>query len=131
MDFDKLTTRSKETIEAVIKLAATNKNQYITPLHLLKVLTNGKHDVIRLLITQSGGNYSQIVNKTDNAIAKLPQVAGASVQSLMSQEFTTVMMSAETLASQANDKFVTIERLLQALSIVAGTWSTTKFLTPL
>ena len=120
MDFDKLTTRSKETIEAVIKLAATNKNQYITPLHLLKVLTNGKHDVIRLLITQSGGNYSQIVNKTDNAIAKLPQVAGASVQSLMSQEFTTVMMSAETLASQANDKFVTIERLLQALSIVAG-----------
>ena len=120
MDFDKLTTRSKETIEAVIKLAATNKNQYITPLHLLKVLTNGKHDVIRLLITQSGGNYSQIVNKTDNAIAKLPQVAGASVQSLMSQEFTTIMMSAETLASQANDKFVTIERLLQALSIVAG-----------
>ncbi|MBE6452824.1 MAG: ATP-dependent chaperone ClpB [Alphaproteobacteria bacterium] len=120
MDFEKLTTRSKETIEAVLKLAAANKNQYITPLHLLHVLLESKQDVIRQLITQSGGDYSQIVQKTENALSKLPQVGGASVQSLMSQEFTSVMMAAETLASKANDKYVTIERLLQALSITNG-----------
>ena len=38
MDFEKLTAKSKEVIEAVVNLAAANKNQYITPLHLLKVL---------------------------------------------------------------------------------------------
>ena len=38
MDFEKLTDRSKELMQDVINLAAANRNQYITPLHLLKVL---------------------------------------------------------------------------------------------
>ena len=45
MDFEKLTNKSKEVIETVIKLATANKNQYITPLHLLKVLLNGKYEL--------------------------------------------------------------------------------------
>ena len=46
MDFDRLTSKSKEIIEAVVQLAATQKNQYITPLHLLKVLLDGKNKLI-------------------------------------------------------------------------------------
>ena len=121
MDFEKLTAKSKEIIEAVVNLAAANKNQYITPLHLLKVLLDGKHTVISELIAQSGGNEALIKDKTEEAFAKLPQVAGGGVQTMMNQEFTTVMMEAEKLAEKSNDKFVTIERLLQALSVTAGT----------
>ena len=120
MDFEKLTTRSKNVIEEVIKLAASNKNQYITPLHLLKVLVDSKHDVIKTLLQQSGGDINKIMHLTDAALAKIPQVAGASVQSLMSQEFTSVIMRAENLANKAGDKYVTIERLLQSLVISAG-----------
>jgi len=120
MDFEKLTTRSKEVIENVIKLAAARKNQYITPLHLLKVLLEGKNTVIHQILLQSGGDIVQIKNKLEEAMERLPQVAGAAVQSLMSQEFTTVMMAAEKLALEANDKFVTIERLLQALIVTSG-----------
>ena len=47
MDFEKLTYKSKDVIEAVVNLAAANKNQYITPLHLLKVLLDGKNELIR------------------------------------------------------------------------------------
>lgn len=121
MDFEKLTAKSKEIIEAVVNLAAANKNQYITPLHLLKVLLDGKHTVISELIAQSGGNEALIKDKTEETFAKLPQVAGGGVQTMMNQEFTTVMMEAEKLAEKSNDKFVTIERLLQALSVTAGT----------
>ncbi len=120
MDFEKLTTKSKEVIENVIKLAAARKNQYITPLHLLKVLLEGKNTVIHQILLQSGGDIVQIKNKLEEAMERLPQVAGAAVQSLMSQEFTTVMMAAEKLALEANDKFVTIERLLQALIVTSG-----------
>ncbi|MCQ2741472.1 MAG: AAA family ATPase, partial [Alphaproteobacteria bacterium] len=120
MDFEKLTGKSKEIVEAVVNLAAANKNQYITPLHLLKVLLNGKYDIVLKLISQSGGDITKIRDKTEDQFAKLPTVAGSLVQTLMSQEFTAVMMEAEKLADMANDKFVTVERLLQALSTSAG-----------
>ncbi len=120
MDFEKLTAKSKDIIEQVIKLAAAHKNQYITPLHLLKVLLDEKDGTIMNLILKSGGNTTTIRDKLETAFAKLPQVAGSSVQSLMSQDFTSVMMAAENLADKANDQYVTVERLLQALSVTAG-----------
>lgn len=120
MDFEKLTSRSKEVIEAVVKLATANRNQYITPLHLLKVLTEGKYMLITDLIEKSGGDLKTLKNKVDEAFDKLPSVAGSGIQTLMSQEFTALMMEAEKLAEKANDSFVTIERLLQAISLTAG-----------
>ncbi len=120
MDFEKLTSKSKEVIEAVVKLATTNQNQYITPLHLLKVLTDGKYALITDLVEKSGGNLNMLRTKISEAFDKLPSVAGSSVQTLMSQEFTALMTEAEKLAEKANDSFVTIERLLQALSLTAG-----------
>lgn len=38
MDFEKLTSKSKELIQDVINLAAKEKHQYISPEHLLKSL---------------------------------------------------------------------------------------------
>ena len=99
MDFEKLTDRSKELMQDVINLAAANRNQYITPLHLLKVLLDDKNDLIVNLILKAGGSITQIRDKVETAFAKLPQVAGSGVQSLMSQDFTMVMMEAEKLIS--------------------------------
>lgn len=120
MDFEKLTYKSKDVIEAVVNLAVANKNQYITPLHLLNVLLNGKNELILNLIAQAGGDIVQIRDKMDKAFAKLPIVGGSAVQTLMSQDFTALMMEAEKLADKANDKYVTIERLLQALATTSG-----------
>ena len=120
MDFEKLTSKSKDLIQDTVKLAAANKNQYITPLHLLKGLLDDDKGLIIDLILKSGGSITQIRDKLDSAFAKLPQVAGSSVQSMMSQEFTYVMMEAEKIASKAGDNFVTIERIFQALAMTAG-----------
>jgi len=120
MDFEKLTSKSKELIQDAVKLAAARKNQYITPLHLLKALLDGGSEIIADLILKSGGSLTAIREKLEAAFAKLPEVGGSSVQSLMSQDFTQVMMEAENLAEKENDKFVTVERILQALSVTAG-----------
>ena len=120
MDFEKLTAKSKEVIEDVIKLAAAKRNQYIAPLHLLKVLLDRGDELISNLVLKSGGSLTQIRDKLETAFARLPSVEGSGVQSLMSQEFTQVMMEAEKLADKAGDKFVTIERIFQALAMTAG-----------
>ena len=121
MDFEKLTNKSKDIVEQTVNMAVGAKNQYITPLHLLKALINDNNPLIKDLIVKSGGNIDQINEKIKTETAKLPQVAGGAVQTLMSQDFTYTMQEAEKLAQKANDKFVTVERLLQALATNAGT----------
>ena len=118
MDFEKLTSKSKELIQDVINLAAKEKHQYISPEHLLKSLLEDRQIID--LILKSGGSLSQIRRETDAELAKIPAVSGQSVQSMMSQDFTRVMMEAEKLADKANDKYVTLERILQALSMSNG-----------
>ncbi len=121
MDYEKLTNKSKEVIQDVINLAAQHRHQYITPEHLLQVLIDLKDGTILDLLVKSGGSLIQIRQKLEEALRKLPEVSGQGTQSLMSQEFTRVMLEAEKLADKANDKFVTIERILQALAISKGT----------
>ena len=119
MDFEKLTGKSKALLQDVINMAVNAKHQYISPEHLLKALLD--EDRIAGLITASGGSLDKIRSETDNALSKVASVQGTSVQSLMSQEFTRVMMEAEKIADKAGDKFVTLERILQALSMTEGT----------
>ncbi len=121
MDFDKLTNKSKELIQDVINLAAKYKHQYISTEHLLKGLLEIKDSQVRELLQKAGSSELTVAAKVDEALAKIPAVEGASVQSLMNQEFTRVMMEAESLADKAGDKFVTIERILQALVMTGGT----------
>ncbi len=121
MDFEKLTTRSRELIQDVIKLAARRKHQYISPVHLLSALLDDKSGQITELLVKSGGNISQIRHRVDEQLNQIPEVSGESAQSLMSQEFTRVMLEAEKLADKSGDKYVTLERILQALSIDGDT----------
>ena len=120
MDFDKLTSKSKEMIQAVISLAVKDNHQYITPLHLLKALLDEKKGFVAELVIKSGGSLSKLRVELGIALDKLPKVAGASVQSVMSQDLTRIMMEAESLAQKAGDKFVTVERLFLSLVLSRG-----------
>lgn len=121
MDFEKLTYKSKELVQDVVNLASRRKHQYIAPEHLLKVLLDDKDGLITGLLENAGGNVADIRRAADDAVERIPQVSGAAVQSLMSQDFTRVMQEAEKLADKAGDQFVTTERILQALTMTDGT----------
>ncbi len=121
MDFEKLTNKSKELMQDVINYAVASKHQYISPLHLLKILLDLKDGPVMDLVLKSGGSMMQIRERLEAALKRIPAVEGQSVQSLMNQEFTRVMMEAEKLAEKSGDKYVTIERILQALVMTDGT----------
>ena len=115
MDFEKLTDKSKDIIEKTVNMAVAAKNQYVTPLHLLKAIILYGNPVAGDLIEKSGGATTKIKDAVNAELDKLPQIAGVAVQTLMSQDFTYTMQEAEKLANAANDKYISIERLLQAL----------------
>ena len=120
MDFEKLTTKSKELFQDVVNLAAKEHHQYITPEHLLLEMLKQKDSPVKGLLEKSGVNIETLQHQTEDAVKKLPSVSGEGVQSVMNQEFTRVMMEAEKLATQAGDSYVTVERILQALAQSAG-----------
>lgn len=123
MDFEKLTSKSKTLIQDVINMAIKARQQYITPEHLLKGLIDVKDSLIMDLVLKSGGSMQSIRSAVENVLEKIPAVEGSAVQSMMNQDFTRVMMEAEKLAAKAGDQFVTIERILQALTMMDGTKS--------
>ena len=86
MDFEKLTSKSKDLIQDVINIAVRARNQYISPLHLLKGLIDIKDSQVMDLILKSGGSQTGIRSDVENALAKIPAVEGSSVQSLMNQQ---------------------------------------------
>jgi len=120
MNFDRLTNRVKSLIQDVVALASSRKHQYIVPEHILKVILNDNDATTLELIEKAGGNVVELKERVDDVLSKIPEVMGSTVQSLMSQDFSRVMSEAEILATQAGDKFVTLERVLQALVLTNG-----------
>ncbi len=117
---EKFTTRSQELIKNAVDLAVGRRHQYVTPLYLLQAMLEAKDATVESLIEKSGGNLQLIRRDTEAELNKIPAVSGAGVQTVMAQDFSAVLLEAEKIADKANDKFVTVERLLQTLATVAG-----------
>ena len=122
MDLEKYTERSKGFIQAAQTLALRRGHQQLVPLHLLAALLEDEQGLAANLIAAAGGDAARARRATDAELAKLPQVEGGGAsQVYLSQEVARVFHQAEELAKQAGDGFVSVERLLLALAMAAGT----------
>ena len=118
MDFEKLSDRLKGFIQSAQTLAVREGNPQITPEHLLKVLLDDPEGLASGLINRAGGNAKQALEKTEGALAKLPKVSGSgATQPHMAAALARVLDQAEQMATKAGDSFVTVERVLQALTM--------------
>src|SRR3569833_3252001 len=70
------------------------------------------------LIDRAGGNSRAILQATEQALAKLPKVSGGGAgQIYLAPETARALAAAEEAAEKAGDSFVTVERLLLALTL--------------
>ncbi|MGY3131904.1 ATP-dependent Clp protease ATP-binding subunit ClpB [Bradyrhizobium sp. USDA 4501] len=117
MNPEKFTDRTRGFIQSAQSLATREGNQQFTPLHVLKVLLDDNEGLAAGLIDRAGGNSRAILHATEAALAKLPKVSGSGAgQVYMAPDTARLFTAAEELAEKAGDSFVTVERLLQALS---------------
>jgi len=116
MDIEKFSDRLKGFLQSAQSVALREGHQQITPEHLLKVLLDDPEGLASGLITRAGGNAKQALERTEAALGKLPKVSGQGAQTYMASATAKVLDEAEQLATKAGDSFVTVERLLQALS---------------
>ena len=124
MNMEKYTIKSQEAVKKSIDMAIKAGHQFVTPLHLLAVMIEMKEPALERLIAESGGNLLALKQKTLEEINKIPSVSGENVQSSISQDYNRILLEAESFAEKNNDKYVTLERLLQVLAQSAGNKAT-------
>ena len=122
MNFDKLTEKSKSYIQEAQTLALRGNHQSLEPEHLLKVMLGDERGVIPLLIQSSGGDVMKVIHEVDAAIAGFPAVTGSGVGQLrISADLAKIIDQAAQLAEKSGDKFITAERILQAMVLAKKT----------
>jgi ATP-dependent Clp protease ATP-binding subunit ClpB len=121
MNIEKYTERSRGFIQSAQTIALGKGHQQFSPLHLLKVLLDDDEGLASGLIERAGGNAKTARTAVEAGLAKLPSVSGDGSQLYLSRELARVFDTAESAAQKAGDSFVTVERLLLALTIEKDT----------
>ena len=123
MNIEKFTDRAKGFLQAAQTVAIRNSHQRIAPEHLLKALIEDDQGMAAGLIQAAGGDAKRVERETDAALAKIPAVSGSGAQSSpgLDNDLVRVLDQAEQIAQQAGDSFVTVERLLLALTLASTT----------
>ncbi|MDP6473475.1 MAG: Clp protease N-terminal domain-containing protein, partial [Alphaproteobacteria bacterium] len=126
MDFEKFTDRSRGFVESAQGLALRSGHQRFTPEHLLKVILDDKQGLAANLIRAAGGRPDEALSGVNTALDKLPKVEGDGAgQVYLAPETGRLFESAREIATKAGDDFVTVERLLLALTLAVATPSAT------
>jgi ATP-dependent Clp protease ATP-binding subunit ClpB len=115
MDFDKMTEKLRGFLQAAQSLALRKNNQSLEPEHLLRVMLDDDQAVTDSLVTAAGGDLIRLKKALDQNLAKLPSITGAANGLRMANDLAKIFEDAKILAEKAGDKFITTERLLQAM----------------
>ena len=123
MNLEKFTDRAKGFLQSAQTVAIRMNHQRISPDHLLKALLEDEQGMASGLIKAAGGDAPTALRETDAALAKIPAVSGSGAQQTpgLDNDAVRVLDSAEQVAAKAGDSFVTVERLLLALTLATTT----------
>src|SRR5271157_3223663 len=118
MEIERYTERSKGFIQSAQGLALRSGHQRLTPEHLLKALLEDKEGLCANLIRAAGGDPAAAASAVDAALQKIPSVEGSGAgQTYLAPEMARLFEQAEKIAEKAGDSFVTVERLLLAMTM--------------
>ncbi|MEO9902269.1 ATP-dependent chaperone ClpB [Nisaea sp.] len=122
MDFEKLSERLRGFLQSAQTYATGAGHQRLTPEHLLKVLLDDKEGMCAKLIDASGGNAKTAQIAVEAELGKLPTVEGSGAgQVYLAPETARLLTQAEEISEKAGDSFITVERLLLAITMAEGT----------
>ncbi len=117
MNAEKLTQKSIDAVRKAQSIAVMQSNPVIEPLHLLAGLIKQENGLIPQLIRKMNIDPQLFESETDKKIRSLTKVTGSGRSSNigLSNECDRIITSAEAVASNMKDEFVSVEHLMLAL----------------
>src|SRR4051795_11779902 len=123
MDFEKLTDRARGFLQAAQTIALREHHQRIAPTHLLKALLDDEQGMAAGLIQAAGGDAQAAHREVNGLVAKVPAVtgSGASQAPALDGDTIRILDQAEQIAKKSGDSYVTVERILVAMTLAKNT----------
>jgi ATP-dependent Clp protease ATP-binding subunit ClpB len=119
-NFEKLTIKSAEALEAARTLARRRGNPVVNDAHLLAALLEQDEGVVAPLVNKVGLNVAHLKDEVGRELDRFPTQSGGGDPTL-SREVLAVLDRAESEAASLGDDFVSTEHLLVALADTKGT----------
>jgi ATP-dependent Clp protease ATP-binding subunit ClpB len=116
MNLEKYTNKAQNALIEAQSLAAGHNNNTIEPAHIMVALMEQDDGVVPQIIAKIGANDAAVLTEMNRQIGMYPRVSGSSsVQIALGSAALNVFNSAERLAKQMRDDYVSTEHLLLAL----------------
>ena len=116
MNIERYTEKLTNLLQSAQTIALGNSHQKFFPEHILQAFLNDNDHLTEKLILAANGNPELIRAENEKSLNKIPQVEGSGSSNIsMSGELARVFLLAEKLADKAKDKFIAVERILQAI----------------
>jgi len=117
------TTRTQQALNTAVQNAAGKGNPEVTPAHiLLAMLEQGDDGIATALLDALGADRAGLTTQARSLVAKLPTASGSSSASPnLSRAGLATLKTAQEMAAERGDQFVSTEHLLIAVSRNGGT----------
>ena len=117
MNAEKLTQKSMDAVRKAQSLAVMRANSVIEPIHLLGGLLKQEGGLIPQLVKKMGIDSDMLESETDKRMDSLPKVTGSGRSSNIgiSADCDRVLVSAEEIASNMKDEYISVEHIMLAL----------------
>ena len=115
------TTKGQDALGAAVRSAAANGNAQVEPIHLLDSLLQQGEGIASALLEKVGANTAAMTREVRTAVESLPSASGSSVSApQLSNASFKVLSSAQELAKERGDEYVSTEHLLIGLAKDGG-----------
>jgi ATP-dependent Clp protease ATP-binding subunit ClpB len=111
---DRLTLKGQEALQEASTLAQSHGHAEIGPLHLLLALTAQPEGIVAPILEKLGADPRAVAVKAGERLGAMPRVSGGS-ELAMSRALLEVLQSAEKVAKEFQDDYVSTEHLLLAM----------------
>ena len=111
MNAEKFTQKSLDAVRTAKSMAEENRNNYITPEHLLYALVDQDGGLIPSLLGKMKVECNAVLSELDTAIAALPKVGNVS-EVYLSPECDRAINAAEKAAKSMGDEYISVEHLM-------------------
>ncbi|MBI1327270.1 MAG: ATP-dependent chaperone ClpB [Alphaproteobacteria bacterium] len=115
MDFEKFSEKTRSYVQQAQTLAMRSGHQSLEPEHLLRVMLEDVQGPVLKALQTAGVTTESLKQAVDKAVAKFPSVSGGGAGFRLSSDLVKILDNAMNLAVKSGDKFLTGERVLQAM----------------
>ncbi|SEH10824.1 ATP-dependent chaperone ClpB [Thermoleophilum album] len=116
MNIERFTIKSQEALQAAQRIAQARRNPEIVPHHLLVALLEQEGTIVAPALRRAGADPVTVRRRANEALDRLPTVAGQAAQPTVSRELGEVLERADEERRGMGDEYVSTEHLLLALA---------------